>query len=55
VYLKLNSNLRLRVQAKDTTEGGDRTQDAIGSDLDLYVEPLIRLKEVTRSPQTTEI
>ena len=47
VYLKLNSNLRLRVQAKDTREGGDPTQAAIGSDLYLYVKPLIRLKEVT--------
>ena len=47
VYLKLNSNVRLRVQAKDTREGGDPTQAALGSDLDLYVKPLIRLKEVT--------
>jgi len=47
VYLKLNSDLRLRVQAKDTREGGDPTQAAIGSDLDLYMKPLIRLKEVT--------
>jgi hypothetical protein len=47
VYLKLNSNLRLRVQAKDTREGGDPTQAAIGSDLYLYTKPLIRLKHVT--------
>jgi len=46
VYLKLDSNLRLRVQAKDTREGGDSTQAAIGPDLDLYVKPLVRLKEV---------
>lgn len=47
VYLKLNSNLRLRVQAKDTREGGDPTQASIGPDLYLYTPPLIRLKEVT--------
>jgi hypothetical protein len=47
LYLKLKSNLRLRVQAKDTREGGDPTQAAIGSDLELYVKPLVRLKEVT--------
>jgi len=46
-YLKLNSNLRMRVQAKDTREGGDPTQASIGPDLFLYTKPLIRLKEVT--------
>ncbi len=47
LYLKLKSNLRLRVQAKDTREGGDPTQAAIGSDLELYVKPLVRLKKIT--------
>jgi hypothetical protein len=47
VYLKLNSTTRLRVQAKDTREGGDPTQVAIGPDLEFYVKPVIRLKEVT--------
>ena len=46
-YLKLNSNLRVRVQAKDTREGGDPTQAAIGSDLYLYVKPLVKLEKVT--------
>jgi hypothetical protein len=46
-YLKLSSNVRLRVQAKDTREGGDPTQVAIGPDLEVYVKPLVRLKEVT--------
>jgi hypothetical protein len=47
VYLKLDANVRLRVQASDTREGGDPTQLTIGPDLELYVKPLIRLKEVT--------
>jgi hypothetical protein len=47
VYLKLNSNVRVSFQAKDTREGGDPTQVAIGPDLELYVNPLLRLKEVT--------
>jgi hypothetical protein len=47
VYLKLNANVRLRVQAKDTRDGGDPTQAAIGPDLDFSVKPLIRLNEVT--------
>jgi|SRR5271170_5136823 len=47
VYLKLNANLRLDFQAKDTRDGGDPTQVAIGPDLELYVKPLVRLQEVT--------
>jgi Protein of unknown function (DUF2490) len=47
LYLKLKSNVRLRVQAKDTREGGDPTQAAIGSDLELYMKPLVRLKKAT--------
>jgi hypothetical protein len=47
VYLKLNPNIRLHFQAKDTRDGGDPTQAAIGPDLELYVKPLIRLEEVT--------
>jgi hypothetical protein len=46
-YLNLNSKVRLRVQAKDTREGGDPTQASIGSDLYLYTKPLIKLKNVT--------
>jgi hypothetical protein len=47
LYLKLKSNVRLRVQAKDTREGSDPKQATIGSDLELYVKPLVRLKKVT--------
>src|SRR5882762_3183357 len=51
VYLKLNSSARLRGQASNTREGGDPTQLTIGPDLELYIKPLIRLKEVTSFDQ----
>jgi hypothetical protein len=47
VYLKLNSSARLRAQASNTREGGDPTQLTIGPDLEIYLKPLIRLKQVT--------
>jgi hypothetical protein len=47
VYLRLNSSVRLRVQASNTREGGDPTQLTIGPDLELYTKPLIKLKRVT--------
>jgi Protein of unknown function (DUF2490) len=47
VYLKLTSIARLRVQASNTREGGDPTQLTIGPDLELYLKPLIKLKQVT--------
>jgi Protein of unknown function (DUF2490) len=46
-YLKLNKDVRFRVQAANTREGGDPTQLTIGPDLELYVRPLVRLKDVT--------
>jgi hypothetical protein len=46
VYLKLNEKVRLVGQAKNTREGGDSTQLAIGPSLELYTKPLIRLKRV---------
>jgi hypothetical protein len=47
LYLKLNSNVRVWAQASDTREGGDPTQLSIGPDLEFYVKPLVRLKDVT--------
>jgi hypothetical protein len=47
VYLSLDKSVRVRVQASDTREGGDPSQLTIGPDLELYVKPLVRLKEVT--------
>lgn len=46
VYLKLDSSTKLRVQASNTREGGDPTQFTIGPDLELYVKPLMKLKNV---------
>jgi hypothetical protein len=46
VYLKLNENVRLWGQAKDTRKGGDPSQLAIGPSLELYTKPLITLKRV---------
>jgi len=47
VYMKLDSSIRVRVQAANTREGGDPTQVTIGPDLELYVKPLVKLQEVT--------
>src|SRR5437899_3006240 len=47
IYLKLNSSMRLRGQVQNTREGSDPTQLTIGPDLDFYLKPLIRLREVT--------
>jgi hypothetical protein len=47
VYLKLNPIVRLRFEAANTREGGDPTQLTIGPDVDLYMKPLVKLKEVT--------
>jgi hypothetical protein len=46
IYVKLNSNMRLRGQVQNAREGSDPTQLTIGPDLDFYLKPLIRLKEV---------
>src|SRR5271167_202332 len=47
MYLKLNESVRLVGQAKDTRDGGESTQLAIGPSLDLYTKPLVKLKRVT--------
>ena len=46
-YLKLNPNIRVSFQAKDTREGGDSTQVSIGPSVEFYLKPLIRLKNIT--------
>ena len=46
-YLKLNQNIRVSFQAKDTREGGDPTQAEIGPSVEFYLKPLVRLKEIT--------
>jgi hypothetical protein len=46
-HLKLNSTLRAYIEAKDDRDGGDPTQFAIGPSLQIYLKPLIKLKDVT--------
>ena len=43
-YLKLNPDIRVSFQAKDTREGGDSTQAEIGPSMEFYLKPLVRLK-----------
>jgi hypothetical protein len=46
IYLKLNFNVRFRGQIQNAREGSDPTQLTIGPDLQFYLKPLLRLKEV---------
>jgi Protein of unknown function (DUF2490) len=46
-FLKLNPDIRVSVQAKDTRDGGQPTQAQIGPSMEFYVKPLIRLREIT--------
>jgi len=45
--LKLNSHFRTYLQANDDREGGDPTQFTFGPSLELYLKPLLKLKNVT--------
>jgi uncharacterized protein DUF2490 len=47
LYYKLNPDLRISFQAKETREAGDPVQAEIGPSLDFYLKPLIRLKGAT--------
>jgi hypothetical protein len=44
---RLNSNVRLIFQAKQTREGGDPTQAEVGPTIEFYLKPLLKLKNVT--------
>jgi hypothetical protein len=46
-YLKMNSNIRAYVQAKDDQEGGDPEQFTFGPSVQFYRKPLLRLKSIT--------
>jgi hypothetical protein len=45
-HLKLNSAFRVHLEAKDDRDGGDPTQFTIGPSLQLYLKPLIKLKNI---------
>jgi hypothetical protein len=46
-HLKLNSAVRVYLEVKDDRDGGDPNQLAIGPSIQLYLKPLIKLKDVT--------
>jgi hypothetical protein len=46
-YLKLNQNTRVNFQAKDTRDGGELTQAAMGPGMEFYLKPLVKLREIT--------
>lgn len=46
-YLKLNSRFRAYLQAKGDREGGDPTQFTFGPNIELYLKPLLKLKNIT--------
>jgi hypothetical protein len=46
-YYKLDPDIRLDFQAKQTREAGDPTQAEIGPSIDFFMKPLLRLKDVT--------
>jgi len=46
-HLKLNSTFRAYVEAKNDRDGGEQNQFAIGPSLQLYLKPLIQLKDLT--------
>ncbi len=46
-HLKLNSYLRTYLEAKDDRDGGDPQQFTIGPSIQLYLKPLLKLKDVT--------
>jgi hypothetical protein len=45
-YLKLNSVFRVYVEAKDDQDGSDSAQVWIGPSVQLYLKPLVKLKEM---------
>jgi len=47
-YYKIQRDIRLDFQAKETREAGDPTQAEIGPSLDFFLKPLMRLKDVTQ-------
>jgi hypothetical protein len=46
-YYRFTSNLRLEFQAKETREAGDPTQAEVGPSLDVFLKPLVRLKDIS--------
>jgi hypothetical protein len=47
LYYKLNRDVRVSFQAKETREGGDPTQAEFGPSVEFYLKPLLKLKDIT--------
>ena len=47
-HLKLNSTFRVYLEAKDDRDGGQQQQLAIGPSIQLYLKPLLKLKNFTQ-------
>ena len=47
LHLKLRSNVRFVLQAKDTREGGEPTQVELGPSIDFYLKRLVRLRDIS--------
>src|SRR2546430_6632387 len=47
-YLTVDSRVRLYLEAKDDRDGGDSEQFTFGPSVQLYLKPLIRLKNAAR-------
>src|SRR5271167_888053 len=45
-YYKLNSEVRIWIQAKETVEGGNPITAEFGPSLDFYLKPWVKLKEI---------
>ena len=45
-YVKVNSVFQVYVEAKDDQDGGDSAQAGIGPSVQLYLKPLVKLKEM---------
>jgi hypothetical protein len=46
-YYKVNSEVRVYFQAKETREGGDPTQAELGPSVEFYLKPWLKLKDAT--------
>jgi hypothetical protein len=46
LYYKLAPDVRVSFQAKETREGADPTQAEIGSSIEFYLKPLVKLKKI---------
>jgi Protein of unknown function (DUF2490) len=47
-YVKVNSGLRITVQAKETREGGSPSQAEVGPSVDFYLKPILKLRNASK-------